>query len=148
MILKNTRVPLRKDFTDFTWLLWFVTNRMKSSLKNNFLFDCHLLPRPKRILLLKEEGEKATFLFFEKKLLWGQGWVVTFYLRFRLRTYFLNFLQPSSWNNTDRRKWWEGWPLQMEVGIILGMLVVNRSKIHSCLVKPHHASTGGVEDPI
>ena len=36
----------------------------------------------------------------------------------------------------------------MEVGILLGTMVVNRSKIHSYLVKPHHVSIGGVEDPI
>ena len=35
----------------------------------------------------------------------------------------------------------------MELGILLGTLVVNRSKIHSYLVKPHHASTGGIKDP-
>ena len=88
------------------------------------------------------------FFICLKKLLWGQGWVVTFHLRFRLRTCFLNFLQPLSWNNIDRRKWWESWPLQVEVGILLGTLAVNRSKIHSYLVKPHHVSIGGVEDPI
>ena len=36
----------------------------------------------------------------------------------------------------------------MEVGILLGTMVVNRSKIQSYLVKPHHVSTDGVEDPI
>ena len=36
----------------------------------------------------------------------------------------------------------------MEVGILLGTMIVNRSKTYSYLVKPHHVSIGGVEDPI
>ena len=102
---------------------------------------------PKHIFLPEEEVEKEFLFFLKKKSLWGRGWVVTFCLRFLLRTY-LNFLQPLSWNNIDRRKWRESWPLQMELGILLGTLVVHRSKIHSYLVKPHHASTGGIKDPI
>ena len=34
------------------------------------------------------------------------------------------------------------------MGILLGKLVVNRLKIHSYLVTPHHTSIGGVEDPV
>ena len=41
--LKNTRVLWRKVFIDFTWLLWLVTYKMKSSFKNYFLFDYQLL---------------------------------------------------------------------------------------------------------
>ena len=33
----------------------------------------------------------------------------------------------------------------MEVDILLGTLFVNHPKIHSYLVKPHHASLDGIE---
>ena len=103
---------------------------------------CHA--RPQRIFLLNEEDEKQGFLFFLKILLWGLGWVATSD-KVPFKNDFLNFWQPLSWNNIERRKWRESWSTQMEVGILLGTLFVNHPKIHSYLVKPHHASLDGIE---
>ena len=133
---------ISRDFFGSSQIAW------KVIWKSNFLFHCQLLPRSKRIFLLKEEAKKELFFLFKIKIALGTSMSCYVSLRFRLRTYFLNFLQPSSWNNIDRRKWWESWSLQMDVGILLGRLVVNRSKIHSYLVKPHHASNGGAKGPV
>ena len=100
--------------------------------------------RPQRIFLLNEEDEKQDFLFFKKILLWGLVWVATSD-KVPFKNDFLNFRQPLLWNNIERRKWRESWSAQMEVGILLGTLSVNRPKIHSYLVEPHHASLGGIE---
>ena len=81
-----------------------------------------------------KKAKKRGFLFL-KEIALGWGWVVTFRLKFFLRTYFLNCLQSSPWNNTDRRKWRKSWPLQKEVGILLGTLILNRTKIHFYLIK-------------
>ena len=106
------------------------------------IVSCYLIPSAS--FWWKKKAKKR--VFYQKNAL---GTRVSCYLSFKvLFNNFLNFLQPLSWNNTDRRKWWESWPLQMEVGILLGTLVVNCSKIHSYLVKPHHASIGGAEDSI